>query len=236
MLRDGLDTGDTARFPEKVFGEVRNGRNLGRCLAVLASLRNSSRFPPANDAPTAKGCGCARKGPTGLNDACYDVWPGNYNMFLEQLEPLSTSVGVWRAGPPTEIFGRYGRVAAKGTMSFAVRGGVFTTSAARAGAAAAYARVVFLDDVPGGAWRLAHSSKGGCTQSAAVVGTGSGHWVEARFELKRAALGAGACPNCADVVLTQQGSAEGGRPTVFNLVEVSKTPFNFELSPWQLQV
>ena len=31
---------------------------------------------------------------------------GNYAVFLEQVDPITTSVGAWRAGPEDEIFVR----------------------------------------------------------------------------------------------------------------------------------
>ena len=101
-------------------------------------------------APSA--CGCGRKKTphktangsvvsVGLNDACYRVWPGNYERFLTQLDVDSTSFGVWRVGPKDEIFGRYARVVAQkagsstGTLFFKVTDNVFESTSA------AYARV-----------------------------------------------------------------------------------------------
>ena len=69
---------------------------------------------------------------------------GNYAVFLEQVDPITTSVGAWRAGPEDEIFvrsirltslipfafestavgmqGRYGRcpLHATGTLAFII--------------------------------------------------------------------------------------------------------------------
>ena len=98
ILRDGLDTSDTQRFPESQFGPVAEGHNYTRCQRVLDSLQTATRFPPRNDNPDnsrglpAVGCGCGRKVPKpGFNDACYEVWPGNYGALLSQIEPWAAS-------------------------------------------------------------------------------------------------------------------------------------------------
>jgi hypothetical protein len=238
VLRDGLDIADVRRWPEAEFGDVQGGNNLNRCLAILASLQNSTQHPPRNDMPSTQGCGCGRKNSNaqlGLNDACYQVQPENYARFFTQLDTDSTSLGVWRVGPQDEIFGRYGRVATP-AMSFAVTDGVFGTAPKTV-----YARVVFFNTGER-KWRLAYSSSRGCSSTDYVDGstnnTNVGHWLEARFVLDSAMLGSGSCgtgsTTGADIIVDDGSTSNApGAPTVFNLVEVSKVVFDFVLSPWQ---
>jgi hypothetical protein len=47
MLRDGLDVGDTSRFPEATFGPVKKGNNLDRCYAIIAQANKTQTvYPP----------------------------------------------------------------------------------------------------------------------------------------------------------------------------------------------
>lgn len=230
MLRDGLDTSDTQRFPEAKFGKTDKGHNLDRCIAILNFFNGTSKYPPKNDAPSSQGCGCSRKKLLGLNDACYNVWPGNYAMFLEQISPDSTSVGVWRIGPSNELFGRYGR-SVNGTanaMLFRTTNRVFTGERETV-----YVRVIFFDSKDAesnNSWALSYSATSGCANMSTVSGKKSGHWVEVRFHLQDAALGDGKCVKNSDIILTSN------RQVVFNLIELSKIPFSFDLSPWKLDM
>ena len=245
ILRDGLDTNDTQRFPEATFGPTENGKNYARCQKVLDSLQNDTRFPPRNDAASDNGCGCVRNYPKlGLNDACFEVWPGNYGALLEQIAPLETSVGAWRAGPKDEIFGRYGRMAKGGEMAFRTLYNVFGDAER---GKTAFARVVYLADTgKAGKFELKYSTSGGhCVSAGSVRAEGhnasnAGHWVEARFELPDADLGAIAPTGCrtqggARANLVVETAAAAHKPTVFSTVEVSKTAWGFDLSPWKTE-
>lgn len=244
VLRDGLDVADTARFPEATFGPVNNGKNLARCQAIIAHVsKTQTQYPPRLDAPSGKGCGSGRKR-LGLNDAGYQVFPGNYHGFLEQRDADGTSYGAWRVGPEEEIFGRYGRsVASSGAgMAFEVVGGVFDNHVG-----GVYVRVVFFR-----AKVSASSSSANFTVSFSITSAsrdaskcsskfvsvpkdGQEHWVEARFRVAISAgerFGGGAC-NGVDVVVGQTGNAER---IVFNLLEIAKNNFSAQLSPWLIHI
>lgn len=229
VLRDGLDVSDIGRWPEAKFGKVSNGHNVDRCHAIInhtAKLQTS--YPPRLDSPTDKGCGANRESTYGLNDATYQGYPGNYQQFLEQVDEEGTSIGAWRIGPSDEIFGRYGRSALPG-------GGLFfrSTGSVFAGYSTVYARVVFYDSGAASAWKLSYSGKGGCVTMAKVTGKGTGHWIEARFKLQSTRLPSSKCPQGSDVTLTDL-TPKNNHPVVFNLIELSKEPFDFTLSPYQL--
>ena len=76
---------------------------IGACRPTAILARRE--FPPRLDAPSSDGCGSGRLR-AGLNDAGWRVHRGNYAVFLEQVDPITTSVGAWRAGPEDEIFVR----------------------------------------------------------------------------------------------------------------------------------
>lgn len=39
----------------------------------------------------------------------YNIWPGNYGMYLEQIEANETSIGYWRVGSKEQPYGRFAR-------------------------------------------------------------------------------------------------------------------------------
>lgn len=243
VMRDGLDVSDIVRFPEETFGKVDKGKNLDRCFKVIAAIsKTQTVYPPRLDAPSNSSCGTSRKR-GGLNDAGYQLCPGNYNNFLEQIDADTTSYGAWRAGPKDEIFGRYGRSTSKG-MAFKVVGGVFDTHTS----SAVYARVVFLRTK-----RSASSSSADFVVSYSTTSSDAGsgskctskkissakdeeeHWVEVQFPIATMVgsgghFGGGGCDNGADVVIAQP-RAEAER-IVFNLLEISKENFTFRMTKW----
>jgi hypothetical protein len=214
--------------------------------------------PPSThtlDAPSAKSCGSGRER-LGLNDAGYQVYQSNYNIFLEQFNPDSTSYGAWRAGPEDEIFGRYGRsvpvptaeertkdVAATG-MAFKVLGGVFDAHTSDV-----FGRVVFLRTKTTAASTSADFVVSYSTTAASVSGSTTAaakctskditsakddgeHWIEVQFPISVSGggqFGGGGCSG-ADVVISQPGSEK--ERIVFNLIEISKEDFAFRLSQW----
>lgn len=246
MLRDGLDVADTVRFPEAVFGPVDNGKNPARCSAIVAAVgKVQTRYPPRLDALSNISCGSGRHR-VGLNDAGYQVYPGNYHGFLQQLAPDSTSYGAWRVGPEDELFGRYGRsIMAMGTeMEFKVVGNVFDAHVGDV-----HARVVFFRTKSSAASTLADfvvsysitaadSTAATCvSKTISSTKDAEEHWVEVQFTIAIGGgggrFGGGGCGSGggADVTIAQPGP-EADR-IVFNLLEISKDDFDFRLSPWQ---
>ena len=247
VLRDGLDVADTSRFPEATFGQVKNGKNLARCIAIIASVsKKQTKYPPRLDAPSNKSCGSGRRR-LGLNDAGYQVYPGNYHSFLKQRDAEASSYGAWRVGPEDEIFGRYGRSvsSASAALAFEVLGGVFDDHNG-----AVYVRVVFyraersaLATSSAFVVSYATTSEGDADRSTSKCNSkpistekgGEGHWVEARFTValdNHERFGGGGCNNGADLAITEPDASAEGERIVFNLVEVSKEDFTFQLSPW----
>lgn len=229
VLRDGLDVSDTYRWDEATYGLGDNGTNLDRCWAIInATAKLQPWHPPKLDAPDNEGCGQHRRKGHGLNDAGWQVYPGNYAQFLTQVKPEQTSVGAWRVGPADEIFGRYGRSASHVSTSMYFK---TTEEAFAKHNGPAFARIVYYDRTSSAAtWILKYSAKSSCQSVKPVTGKRSGHWVEVQFELSDAELNSHKCQEESDAVL--EDFKVNGEPTVFNLVELSKLPFTFSLSPF----
>lgn len=132
-LRDEIDLDDVIRFPEGTYGNVIDPSRLtaytndynalvaenlpaAQFSTELTKLKipylNPARitairalFPSAAYLPIDR----SRDGDAYSNDYNFDSIPDNYNLFITQYSPNTTSKGVWRTGESTSMYGRYGR-------------------------------------------------------------------------------------------------------------------------------
>ena len=100
MLRDGLDSADTARFPEAQYGTAEQG-NQQRLLAIAADPRLKARGAVELDPAAAASGAMKSRRRQAPNDVGWRVHAGNYgNGLLTQLAPANSRVGgMWPAGP-----------------------------------------------------------------------------------------------------------------------------------------
>ncbi len=111
-LRDGLDSNDTARFPEAKYGPAQQGGKAGqaRMLAIANDPRYKMRGAVLKDAESASKEPMGSRKRTAPNDVGWRIWRDNYgNGLLTQLNPSNTSVGWWHVGPSDQYHGRYAR-------------------------------------------------------------------------------------------------------------------------------
>ena len=213
-LRDGLDAADTARFPEQEFGEAKLD-NVDRCLSIAKAFAgNGAR---QGDPQGGTQTGVRNRSLQALNDVGWEIYAGNYEMFLEQIEPDSTSVGHWRVGPAEQPYGRYARgfqhAAGKDAMRFRLDKDFFKPSEDRR----VDARVVYYD-AGKGRWALLYDSVDGSMKKAVEVEkTGAGQWkeitapiIDGRFE--------GKGPNGCDLLLQNIDEEDD----IFHIVEVRR--------------
>jgi len=207
-LRDGLDAADKERFPEHEFG--------GDCRKVVAKYKSQgARQDDTKIGPKSTMGGRLRKG---MNDCGWDISPDNYNMFLQQIDAASTSVGMWRvgdfnSGKPGQFFGRFARSfhhsSGKDDMYFAIVGDVFADSTAKM----LNMRIVYYDKGNGG-FSLQYGK--GCTEEQKFTKKNGGEWKEATLQIPPGAL-AKACKRNADFVLHNTDAEDDA----FAFVEVS---------------
>ena len=143
------------------------------------------------------------KGRKGMNDCGWGIYPGNYHMFLEQIDADSTSAGMWRVGDfvskkPAQFFGRFARTFqhAKGMndMYFQVTGGVFAHTDPKQ---MLNARFLYYDEGKGG---FSFKYGANCEKETKFTKTGSKEWKEQRLTLPVSGLAKG-CGKSADFVL-----------------------------------
>ncbi len=193
-LREGLDAADAKKFPESVYGEV-SGKDAKRLLAICAS-RAAYGAKMEDVGGVDKGMMHQRRNQEGLNDVGFEVFPGNYERFLHQIDPDKTSVGWWRvegeitANSP--VYGRFARgfehSSGKNTMGFALKDSFFGNKTLK-GAYPVTVRVVYFDKGKG-QWALHYDAVGDPNKKADIVTkTDTGKWMEKVFTLKDANFG-----------------------------------------------
>jgi hypothetical protein len=110
ILHEGLDSSDVVRFPESEYGAAKL-KNTSRYTKICEDFAGRGARMDDPESATA-GQVAQRDKQAGWNDAGWQIVSGNYERFLTQLSPESTSVGLWRVnGPLTAASHPYDRFA-----------------------------------------------------------------------------------------------------------------------------
>eukprot|EP00040_Diaphanoeca_grandis_P037106 m.240139 g.240139 ORF g.240139 m.240139 type:complete len:669 (-) comp33760_c3_seq1:179-2185(-) len=228
-LRDGLDSNDTMRFPEKSFG-VATVNNQARLLAIAKNF--SARGAIEGDPSSASKGAMQSRTPKSMNDVGWRVWRHNYgNGLITQLQPDATSIGWWRQGPRDQAYGRWCRSfeqsTQKNAMGFALDrrlwGGLPLTVATQP-VGGLIVQVIYLDRV--GKFTVNIDSIEGCKTLATITCGNSGRWQtftqvieRVRFAGNASSCAAGPMVPAADVTLV----GDQVNNIMFHSVEVFKT-------------
>jgi len=227
-LRDGLDSADTNRFPEELYGKREDpthprgkwhqgtGKeryvNIANAFAAYGARQGDNEHMPVGT------CDSQHLGK--MNDVAWECLRGNFRMYLRQHDPHGTSQGWWRVGSSNQPYGRFARGFnhAKGwdTMWFDLDDGFFT--ARPAAGHTINVRVVYFDQGTG-KWQLRYDAvddpgKTACT----VTKTDSGLWKEKTLTLRDAYLG-NRCPNRTDFMLVSADDKDD----IFHMLEITRS-------------
>ena len=94
ILHEGLASDDTTKFPIATYGAATKA-NPDRYTAICAAY--ASQGAKMDDLARATlGQVAQRRAQIGFNDSGWEIWPGNYERFITQMNPDSTSKGLWR--------------------------------------------------------------------------------------------------------------------------------------------
>lgn len=107
LLKDVIDAADAARFPPGQFGTVE--KTATRYNNVLAPfIPYGARLDDINTALQSEN---ENTEATALNDVGWDLFPGNYERYLHQINANATSTGYWNVMPDDTItmYGRFAR-------------------------------------------------------------------------------------------------------------------------------
>lgn len=211
-LRDGLDSSDTKRFPEAEYGESLL-TNKDRFLKITAAF--ASRGAIQGDPEGGLISGIKSKNLKALNDVGWEIYTGNYELFLEQLEPASTSVGFWRVGPKDQPYGRYARgfqhSSGRDSLYFRLDGRFLPTGGGRQ----VSVRVVYFDQGVG-TWALRYQGEGGNLRTAIEVKkTDTKRWQEITVPIEDGSFD-GTGPHGCDLQLQNTDTEDD----IFQLIEI----------------
>ncbi len=206
-LRDGLDAADTIRFPENIYGELRDGENKQRYVNIAKAF--SAYGAIQSDTTAGK-----KTSWDALNDVGYKIHPGNYEMWIHQIEP-QTSQGYWRQGPKEQVFGRFARGFGQiNKMYFDIDDRFFLNNPL-AGAYPIKIRVVYLD-IGNGKWAIDYDALSG-QKNIEVQKQNSGSWQQFITEITDAHFG-NRLEKGADLILRNVDSEQD----IFHMIEVTR--------------
>ena len=95
IFHEGLASEDTTKFPIATYGSPANRGNTNRYTAICAAYASQGAKMDDLNAATL-GQVAQRRDQIGFNDSGWEIWPGNYERFITQMDPDSTSKGLWR--------------------------------------------------------------------------------------------------------------------------------------------
>lgn len=112
ILHEGLDASDAAKFPPAAYGDLPVNKNSKQRYAAICKAYAAQGAQMDDLDAATKGQVAQRDNQKGFNDAGWKIVPGNYERFITQLQPDTTSKGLWRVnGPLTSASHRYDRFA-----------------------------------------------------------------------------------------------------------------------------
>ena len=217
-MKDVLDAADTLRFPESKYGEATD-MNKARFEAIA---KEYEKFGAHNgDIDHAVGGPMNNRRSKSSNDVGFDLVPGNYELFLNQIDANATSQGWWNVGPDDQPYGRFARSFDvknnKNKMYFVLDKNFFAKKHDKT----VEVRVVYLDE-GNGKWALEYVGEDGSLKTARIItNKNSGRWKEMKVEIADAAFRANG-PKGSDLVLSNESMED----TKFHMVELTRKNCN----------
>lgn len=179
-LHEGLNSEDTDKFPEDIYGEA-NRDNINRYQAICDDPLYANRGARMDDPQSARdGQVSQRANQTGYNDAGWDIWPTNYARFITQINPEAESIGLFRIGGDIDenssIYSRFARSfehsTGKNAMYFKMNDNFFSTAAGEVTFS-----IIYYDKNEGSTWELKYDAGNeNFITATTVICTGSNTW------------------------------------------------------------
>lgn len=218
-LRDGLNAADVVRFPESIYGTA-DRNNTDRYLKIQ---QDYAAFGAKLDDPTtATLTELDNLGARGINDVGWDVFPGNYDRYLHQIDPNGNSVGYWnvQTADKDDMYGRFARgfdnANGKNTLYFDVDS-AFLNNAPLNGKNAVMIDIVYLDK-PNCGFKLIYDGVSNSNAVALSVTCGNSNlWKRASITINDAYFGNRAA-NGSDFYIQNTSDSND----VFAIVELSR--------------
>jgi len=192
IFHEGLNVANTVKFPESKYGSA-SKQNKARYLSIVNDPVYRSRGARIDDEVNMTvGQVAQRDQLTGYNDAGWEIAEGNYERFLYQINPGTTSIGLFRVrGTLNAQSSKYDRFArsfesatGKNTMYFKFDNETFSKS----GPKSLKFKIVWLDKTAGSTWALKYNSLSGLKAAKEVTGIGDNEWKEVIFTITDAVV------------------------------------------------
>jgi hypothetical protein len=219
MLKDAIDASDVVRFPSSQYGTV--ARTTTRFNNVLAPfISYGAKLDDANTAISTSEMDLL--GAKGINDVAWNVFPGNYERFIHQINANETSSGYWNV-QSAQVNTSYGRFArgfdlAKGKdgLYFDVEN-AFLHNAPLDGAYPVMVEITYLDRGNGKFQLFYDGKENSNSASLAVSCTNTNTWKKASITINDAYF-SNLSANGSDFYIKNTGSEN----VIFTLVEISR--------------
>ena len=178
IFHEGLNSSNTTKFPVAIFGNAIQS-NQSRYIAICNAY--ATKGAQMNDAFAAtKGQVYQRKNQMGYNDAGWNIEEGNYERWITQLNPDSTSVGLFRVrgviNSSSSMYDRFARSfensSGKENMYFKFHQDLFSISIPDS----LIFKIIWLDKTPNSTWALKYYDSSGLQTAINVIGTGDNQW------------------------------------------------------------
>jgi subtilisin-like proprotein convertase family protein len=218
IFHEGLASEDTTKFPTEIYGSPAIKANTARYTAICEAYASQGAKMDDLNAATL-GQVAQRKVQAGFNDAGWEIWPGNYERFITQISPDSTSKGLWRvngnltsSSHPYDRFARgFDSATGRNTMYFDINDNLLPSVGQPVRLSVDYL------DRGTGQFRMRYEAVGGMKNAFTVTKTNSNTWKTASVTVTDWVFG-NSGPNGADLILVNVDSDDD----VFHKLEVTK--------------
>ena len=218
IFHEGLASEDTTKFPTETYGSPATKANTARYTAICAAYASQGARMDDLNAATL-GQVAQRKVQAGFNDAGWEIWPGNYERFITQISPDSTSKGLWRVNGnlttnshPYDRFARgFDSATSRNTMYFDINDNLLPSVGQPVRLSVDYL------DRGTGQFKMRYEAVGGIKTAFTVTKTNSNTWKTASATVTDWAFG-NSGPNGADLILVNVDSDDD----IFHKLEVTK--------------
>ncbi len=190
IFHEGLNSADTVKFPENIYGNASKG-NQSRYLAICNAYSNKGAQMDDIYAAT-QGQVYQRDSQTGYNDAGWKIEGGNYEKWITQINADSTSIGLFRINgqinSQSSIYDRFARSfensTEKNSMYFKFDEQMFTNSDPDS----LIFKITWLDKIQNSTWSLKYLNALGQKTAVNVTGIGDNLWKTISVTIKDAII------------------------------------------------
>lgn len=180
VFHEGLNSADTIKFKVSKYGVAKQS-NLARYSAICNDSVYKSHGAKMDDLPSAAlGQVAQRDQQTGYNDAGWYIQDGNYERWIKQLRPDSTSIGLFRIrgtiNNSSSIYDRFARSfenkTGRNAMYFQFDTSVFSLTKPKS----LQFSITWLDKNAGSKWSLKYFNDKGLQTAFIKTGIGDNQW------------------------------------------------------------